>query len=98
MDVLSTVLRDMRLESAGYRMLVLSAPWGISFAQKGLRGIHIVVEGHCQLGLGNGFSLDLGAGDMVVLPREDPHVLRAGRGRGVAPVPSFDLLHRSERA
>jgi AraC-like DNA-binding protein len=82
MDLLSGVLKELRLDSAAYRVLELHAPWRLRF-DGGLRGVHVVVEGRCVLELDDGPGRDLQAGDLVVLPRADSHVLRsAGRGRG----------------
>ena len=46
-DVLSSVLRELRFESASYRRLDLRAPWRLRF-DGGLRGVHIVVQGRCS--------------------------------------------------
>jgi AraC-like DNA-binding protein len=75
MDALSAVLRDMRLESAGYRYLELGAPWNIAFRQQNLRGVHIVVAGRCELVIDGETERVLEAGDLVVLPRADSHTL-----------------------
>ena len=48
MDVLSSVLRELRFESASYRRLDLRAPWRLRF-DGGLRGVHIVVQGSCSI-------------------------------------------------
>jgi hypothetical protein len=53
MDLLSAVLRELRLESAAYRVLELRAPWRLRF-DGGLRGVHVVVEGCCELRLDDG--------------------------------------------
>jgi AraC-like DNA-binding protein len=83
MDQLSAVLKELRLDSAAYRVLELHAPWRLRF-DGGLRGVHVVVEGRCVLDLDDdGPGRALHAGDLVVLPRADSHVLRsAGSGRG----------------
>lgn len=77
MDVLSAVLREMRFDSAGYRRLELRAPWGMSFHQEGLRGVHIVVRGRCEIAFEGGPARTLETGDLVVAPRADPHLLRS---------------------
>jgi AraC-like DNA-binding protein/mannose-6-phosphate isomerase-like protein (cupin superfamily) len=95
MDLLSTVLREMRFEAAGYRRLALRAPWAISFHQQGLRGIHIVVEGRCEIVLEGATPRLLNAGDLVIAPRADAHVLRS-LGKRARIVPASDLTARSE--
>jgi Cupin len=77
LDVLSAVLRELRFESAGYRRLELRAPWAVSFHQQGLRGIHIVVQGRCEIVLGGNSPCLLEAGDLIIAPRADAHVLRS---------------------
>lgn len=83
MDLLSAVLRELRFESAGYRWLELGAPFRICFDQPGLRGVHLVARGECELVLHDGSVDRLTAGDLVIFPRSDSHVLRSpGAGAG----------------
>src|SRR5918997_466996 len=85
MDVLGTVLRELRFESTEYRCLRLGAPFRVSFAEPGLRGVHVVVHGHCEVSVDGRPNLQLGAGDLILFPRGDPHVLSsAGGGTGPA--------------
>jgi AraC-like DNA-binding protein len=95
-DILSAVLAELRMESAGYRRLELNAPWAVSFHQRGLRGIHIVVEGRCEMALDGGAARVLEAGDLVIAPRADAHVLRSSDARDRQPIDSFDLVKRSQ--
>jgi AraC-like DNA-binding protein len=88
-DVLSSVLREMRFDMAGYGKLELGAPWAIGFEQAGLRGIHIVVSGRCEVVLGSSVQ-PLDAGDLVLTPSGAPHVLRSPGAR-MAPVSMADL-------
>jgi AraC-like DNA-binding protein len=95
MDALSAVLRGMRLESAGYRYLELGAPWNIGFQQHSLRGIHIVVEGRCELIVDNKVERTLEAGDLVLLPRADPHFLCSADGQNAPPIPAAEIAART---
>ena len=79
MDALTAVLRETRFESVGYRWLELEGPFSLDFDQDQLRGIHAVVEGVCELVVADGTTHELAAGDVVVLPRGDSHVIRSGR-------------------
>lgn len=81
MDVLSSLLREMRLESVGYRWLELRAPWHLDFAQAGLRGVHIVARGRCELLVEGEPPRILTAGDLMLAPRADAHALRSVGGR-----------------
>lgn len=95
MDLLSAVLRELRFESAGYRWLELGAPFRMSFDQPGLRGVHIVARGECELVLSDGTVDRLTAGDLVILPRGDPHVLRSPGVDAGSTVSSFELAMRT---
>jgi len=95
LDVLSTVLREMRFEAAGYRRLELGAPWALSFHQKGLRGIHIVMQGRCEIAFDGGPARVVEAGDLIVAPRADPHVLRS-QGKHVPAISPSELVQSSE--
>jgi AraC-like DNA-binding protein len=76
-DLLSAVLREMRMESAGYRWLELRAPYRMTFDQTGLRGVHLVARGTCEVVRQDGTADRLAEGDLVVFPRGDPHELRS---------------------
>jgi AraC-like DNA-binding protein len=83
MDLLSAVLRELRFESAAYRWLELGAPFRLGFDTPGLRGVHLVARGECELVLPDGGVDRLAAGDFVIFPRGDAHVLRSpGAGAG----------------
>ena len=94
MDILSAVLRELRLESASYRSLVMRAPWRLRF-DGGLRGVHIVVRGRCVLTLDTGQALLLTSGDLVVLPQADSHVLRSLDGEHTPVLSSLALAERT---
>ena len=77
MDVVAAVMRDLHLSAAGYRRLDLAAPWAISFGQGGLRGIHIVTKGRCEVVFDHGPVQQLDQGDLAIAPRADAHILRS---------------------
>ncbi len=81
MDLLSAVLRELRLESAGYRWLELGDPYRMTFDQPGLRGVHIVARGECEVVRHDGTVDRLAAGDLVIFPRGDAHELRSPGAR-----------------
>jgi AraC-like DNA-binding protein len=96
-DVLSLVLRELRFESAAYRWLELGVPFRIGFDKAGLRGVHIIARGRCELAFPDGTVEPLTAGDLVILPRGDAHVLRSPDiGAQPPPVVSgFELAMRT---
>jgi len=77
MDLLSAVFRELRFESAAYRWLELGRTFRLDFDQPGLRGVHVVARGKCELVFDDGAVAQLAAGDLVILPRGDYHVLRS---------------------
>jgi AraC-like DNA-binding protein len=94
-DVLTALMRELNFVAAGYRRFELSAPWAISFDQAGLRGIHIIAEGRCEIVFGEEPPQLLGAGDLVIAPRADPHVLRSVDASKVTPTPSAQIALQS---
>jgi AraC-like DNA-binding protein len=95
-DLLSSVLRELRFESAAYRWLELGAPFRLGFDQPGLRGVHIVGRGECEVSFPDGTVARLRTGDLVVFPRGDAHVLRSV-GAGSGPVLSGASLPADPR-
>lgn len=86
MDVLDRVLRELRFESAAYRRIDLGSPFALTFTEPGLRGVHLVVDGACDLVVGDDPPRPLAAGDLVLFPRGDAHTLRSpGAPRRPAP-------------
>lgn len=94
-DLLSSVLREVRFESAAYRWLELGAPFRIGFDHPGLRGVHLITRGECDLVLAGGDTVRLGAGDLVILPLGDAHVLCSPGPRAAGTVSGFELAVRS---
>jgi AraC-like DNA-binding protein len=95
-DVLSLVLRELHFESVAYRWFELGSPFQVGFDTAGLRGVHIVARGHCQLAFPDGSVEPLAAGDLVILPQGDAHVLRSpGDGVHTPVVSGFDLAMRT---
>jgi AraC-like DNA-binding protein len=95
MDLLSAVLRELRFESAGYRWLELGAPFRVGFNQPGLRGVHHVARGECEVVLDDGTVDRLTAGDLVIFPRGDPHLLCSPGARSGSAVSGFELAMRT---
>jgi AraC-like DNA-binding protein len=94
-DVLAALMRELHFASAGYRRLELSAPWAISFDQAGLRGIHIVTEGRCEIAFKDGRSHSLQTGDLLIAPRASPHIIRSTGAKGLKPTSSMQIAGQS---
>lgn len=101
MDAFSQILSGVRLNGAVYFNAEFSAPWGVTtpasneMANKVAPGAehlviyHLVVEGGAQLKLQGGQTLELNAGDVVVLPYADHHDL-CSEG-AMLPFPNYDI-------
>jgi AraC-like DNA-binding protein len=99
MDVLSEVLRAVRLERALFFNAEFSAPWCLSSTRSAdiahylspgaghLIIYHFLIEGRAYAKLPDGQREELTAGDIVVLPHGDAHFL--GNGSPAKPVDSF---------
>lgn len=105
MDVLSEVLKAVRLDGAFFYHAEVSAPWCfrqpashamasyLTAASKHVIVYHLLTEGRGYAHVeGDGRPLLLNAGDIVVFPHGDPHIM--GNGAPVTPVDSAQELQR----
>ena len=91
--LLDNLLRSIRLRSSIYFRPELRAPWGFSLGDRGTI-FHIVALGKCWLEVKSvAKPVQLSAGDFVVMPRGDSHVIRDLPTTQV--VDLFDLLKGS---
>jgi len=103
MDALSDVLKSVRLEGAVYINAEFTAPWcvqakfGLASVRARLAGaehvvfFHFLTEGGCKVRLADSVeALDVTAGDLVLFPQEDKHLL--GSDLHLAPVDSASLI------
>ena len=85
-DVLADVLEQVRLAGTVYFSAEFRAPWGVSTRPEGRAPFYVVTGGTCLLEVeGEPAPRTLAAGDLALLPRAHPHVLRSGAE--VPPVP-----------
>ncbi len=101
-DALSDALRVLRLNGAIFLDAEFSAPWcALSRSGRPLTHplpaggnvifFHFVTEGRLKVRLtGGGETLDAKAGDVILLPRDDEHVL--GSNLALAPVDALALV------
>jgi AraC-like DNA-binding protein len=88
MDALSDVLKAVHLEGALYLNAEFTAPWcmraryGLATVKQRLSGaehvvyFHLLTEGSCKVRVADGAEvLDLNAGDLVLFPRDDRHLI-----------------------
>jgi len=105
MDPLSDVLRSFRLTGGIFLDSRFTAPWCVvsklTAADCGpfltapslLIAYHFVVEGRFLLAIEGEPAIEVRAGEVVLLPRNDVHMLASGSG--LAPVDAHDLLQPS---
>jgi AraC-like DNA-binding protein len=96
-DLLSELLRSVRLNG---ERIVAYAPlrnFSISFADIG--ALHIIEEGELVLRLdGNPYVERVSRGDVILLPRGDPHHISDGAQRAHAPVRAGAPVHEAPAA
>jgi AraC-like DNA-binding protein len=105
MDVLSEVLRVVRLEGALFFNGEFSAPWCLSSRRSTdiarylppagghLIIYHFLTEGRAYARLPEGNRVELTAGDIIVFPQGDAHFL--GNGSPEKPVDSFSTFSKN---
>lgn len=74
-DVISDVLRSIRLEGTLYFEAHLTAPWGIHIAKGGYASFHQVTSGSCFVSVEDENWIELGEGETIVLPQGSTHTL-----------------------
>lgn len=74
-DVISDVLRSIRLDGTLYFEAQLSAPWGIHIANSGYANFHQVMSGSCFVSVEDDNWIELGEGETIVLPQGSTHTL-----------------------
>jgi len=90
MDVLSEVLNMVKLQGAMFYHGEFSSPWSLCspasstvapYLARGARHViiyHLLTEGRASARLVNGERIDLNAGDLVIFPHGDEHIIENG--------------------
>lgn len=87
MDVLDDILGTLDLKGALYFRTDFSAPWAVTVPDLAQAArFHLVIQGRCHVAFPSGASVDLGPGDLVLIPRGRSHVLADDAGRTAAPL------------
>jgi AraC-like DNA-binding protein len=75
-DVLSQLLRAVKVHSTVYCVSELSAPWGLQVEDSSVAKFHLVLEGSCVLTLETGEQVPLYGGDLALLMTGTGHTVR----------------------
>lgn len=103
MDALSEVLRLIRLTGGVFLDASFSAPWSVlshivpedcrlvTAEPASVVGFHYVLDGRMQVTVEGNAPVEVRAGELVMLPRSDPHTLASAPG--LPTVIGRDLIH-----
>lgn len=88
MDVLTDVMRTVRVQSHLYGRAEFTAPWGIAVpGEKGQAGFFFIRRGSCWLEMdAQERPIPLAGGDFVFLPHGDGYILRDALDSAILPV------------
>jgi AraC-like DNA-binding protein len=101
-DALSEVLRAVRLTGGVFLDAEFTAPWciesqigpedcvGFGVSPERVVAAHYLMEGEMRVAVDGEPPVELGPGDVVLLPRNDPH--RLGSDLSLRPASSHDLI------
>ncbi|WP_349261226.1 AraC family transcriptional regulator [Povalibacter sp.] len=102
LDAFSDVLRVIRLTGGVFLEAELTAPWCIEgkisaahckpflVTPRHVIASHFLAEGRMQLRVGDGETIDLRAGELVLLPHNDAHVF--GSDLTIEPMPAHKVV------
>ncbi len=94
-DVLSDLFRLIKLKSCVYFLRDFWSPWGMQIGGTGFAQFHVVTRGQCVVEAA-GTCRDVVAGDVLLFPRGDAHVLADRPGRAATPGAAVMASLRSE--
>ena len=103
MDILSGVLKSVRLEGAVFLDAEFTAPWcmrgkyGMTSVKQQLAGaehvvlFHFLTQGACRVRLADGGdAIEVTAGDLILFPQDDRHLM--GSDLHLAPLEADNLI------
>ncbi|MRS89204.1 helix-turn-helix domain-containing protein [Enterobacteriaceae bacterium RIT714] len=89
-DLISELLRGMRLSGVKYRRIETRAPFGLAFHQAaGKAQFHFISRGPAVLRMESGATFHLSVGDALFIPNGNAHVLLSDEQAQVTPVSEF---------
>jgi AraC-like DNA-binding protein len=102
-DVLSDLLKTVRLTGAAFFDIAAEAPWAVASPARDailpkilpgadhLIAYHVVTAGTCFATIAGGQPIAVKAGEVIVFTRADPHIMSSGPGM-LAPPTTADVL------
>lgn len=76
MDILTDIFDTLDLKGALYFRTDFSSPWAVEVPNlKDAARFHLVVQGICHISLPTGETTTLSAGDLILIPRGQSHIL-----------------------
>ncbi len=97
-QLIGQVLDTLRFQGWFFCISELGAPWAFKLPGDRLAALHAVLEGECVVHLaGHKDYARLGAGDIVLLPRDSVHVVADRPGRAAVPVEAVAAIDRRDR-
>ncbi|HDT6543930.1 TPA: AraC family transcriptional regulator [Kluyvera ascorbata] len=89
-DLISELLRGMRLSGVKYRRIEASSPFGVAFGRaSGKAQFHFVSQGPALLRTESGARFELQSGDALFIPNGDAHALLSDDHAIVTPLADF---------
>ncbi|MBN3056624.1 MULTISPECIES: AraC family transcriptional regulator [Pectobacterium] len=89
-DLISELLRGMRLSGVTYRRIETHAPFGVAFHYvPGKAQFHFVSQGTALLRMESGTTFALKSGDALFIPNGNSHALLSDEKADVTPVSAF---------
>ena len=77
-DALTAILRRLRLRAGIFVHARYCAPWSVDTSGQRMAPFHLIQEGNCWLHMADAEPRELRPGDLVVLPRDEVHVMSSG--------------------
>jgi AraC-like DNA-binding protein/mannose-6-phosphate isomerase-like protein (cupin superfamily) len=72
-DSIDELIADLKVDSIVYCLSELRAPWGFRVEGRHVAKFHLVLDGRCWLRIDGADPIELGDGDLVILPRGEEH-------------------------
>lgn len=75
MDALTDILRTLHLRATVFFHSSFCGTWAVDTSGSRQAAFHVVAQGMCWLHVGEQRPVELRAGDLLILPRDAPHVI-----------------------